>query len=89
MIENPQSTRPIAPQLVMGVLIIVIGVLFTLQNIGVIDAHDYLRYWPAALIVVGLLKLWQARGGAVLGGFIFVFAGVWLLLQSMNKPPSA
>jgi predicted membrane protein len=82
--DAPQSSRPIAPQLVMGLLIIVIGLLFTLENVGYIDAHDYLRYWPVALIAVGLLKLWQGRGGAVIGGFIFVFAGVWLLLEAME-----
>lgn len=84
MIDNPQSARPIAPQLVMGVLIVVVGLLFTLENVGVIDGHDYLRYWPVALIAVGLLKLWQGSGGAVFGGFIFVFVGVWLLLEGMG-----
>src|SRR5512144_2710632 len=58
MIDKPQSARPIAPQLVMGVLIVVVGLLFTLENVGVIDGHDYLRYWPVALIAVGLLTLW-------------------------------
>jgi predicted membrane protein len=84
MMDAPQSTRPIAPQLVIGVLIIVVGVLFTLENIGYMDADEYLRYWPVGLIAVGLVKLWQGRGGTVLGGFIFVFAGVWLLLETMQ-----
>lgn len=83
MIDARQPPRPVAPQLVLGLLIIVIGVLFTLENVGIIDAQEYLRYWPAGLIVVGLLKLWQG-GGGVFGGFLFVFAGVWLLLQSMD-----
>jgi predicted membrane protein len=79
----PDHRRAIVPQLVIGLLIIMAGVLFTLENVGVLDAQEYLRYWPAGLIAVGLVKLWQGRGGAV-GGFIFVFAGAWLLLQSMD-----
>ena len=82
--EPPGRTRPIAPQLVMGLLVIAIGVLFTLENLGMIEAHEYFRYWPVALIVVGLLKLWQAgSGGGTLIGAGFVFAGVWLVLESM------
>lgn len=84
MRENPQPARAIAPQLVMGVLIVVVGLLFTLENVGVTEGHDYLRYWPVALIAIGLLKLWQGTGGAVFGGFALVFAGVWLLLQGMG-----
>ena len=84
MMDTPQPARPIAPQLVMGLLIVVVGILFTLENVGVIDAHEYRHYWPVGLIAVGLLKLWQGSGGAMFGGFIFVFAGVWLLLQTMG-----
>ena len=84
MIENPQSARPIAPQLVMGVLIVVLGLLFTLENLGFVDNEEYLRYWPVGLIAVGLLQLWQGRGCRLVSGSIFTFAGVWLLLQGMG-----
>jgi predicted membrane protein len=84
MMDTPQPVRAMAPQLVLGLLIVVIGLLFTLENLGLVDAHVYLRYWPIALIAVGLLKLWQGSGGAVFGGFVFVLAGVWLLLQAMG-----
>ena len=75
--------RSIAPQLVMGVVIIVVGVLFTLDNLGFIEAEAYLRYWPVILIAVGLMKLWAGGRGASFPGLLFFFVGVWLLLQSM------
>ncbi|MFL6279929.1 MAG: LiaI-LiaF-like domain-containing protein [Vicinamibacterales bacterium] len=84
MIDGPRPVRPIAPQLVMGLLIIAVGILFTLENLGVIEGRDYFRYWPAGLIAVGLLKLWHGRGRAVSGGFVFVFAGTWLLLETLG-----
>src|SRR5262245_32340600 len=84
MMDGPQPARQIAPQLVMGVVIVVIGLLFTLENLGYVDTEEYLRFWPVALIVVGLLQLWQRGGCRLLSGTIFTFAGVWLLLQGMG-----
>ncbi len=73
----------LTPQLVLGVLVIAVGVLFTLDNLGLVHAEDYLRYWPAALIVIGLMKLAQTgdAGSGTFGGFVFVIAGLWLLLE--------
>jgi predicted membrane protein len=78
------GSRSIAPQLVMGVVIIVVGLLFTLENLGFIEADAYLRYWPVVLIAVGLMKLWAGGRGATFPGLLFFFVGVWLLLQSME-----
>ena len=83
--ETSGSERSVrfTPQLLMGLLVIGVGVLFTLHNIGMIDAAQYLRYWPAGLIAIGVLKLWQSRAGAgMFGALVFIGAGVWLLLES-------
>lgn len=82
--EGPGRPRSIAPQFVMGVLIIVVGVLFTLENLGYIEAGAYLRFWPVVLMAVGLMKLWSGGRSASLHGLLFFFAGVWLLLQAMS-----
>ena len=82
---GPGRSRSIAPQLVMGLLIIVVGVLFTLENLGFIDAArlpTVLAGGPhrgrAHEAVAG------GRGGARCTDCIFFFAGVWLLLESMS-----
>lgn len=70
------------PQLVTGLMVIAVGVLFTLDNLGMADADRYLRFWPAGLIVLGLLKLWQSRNGpGAFGGLLFTALGTWLLLE--------
>jgi predicted membrane protein len=79
-----RSERPrLTPQLLLGLLIIGAGVLFMVENLGLLEAYDYARYWPVGLIAIGLLKLWQSRDGmgGAFGGFIFTLAGVWLLLE--------
>ena len=87
MESSAQPGRPrLTPQLVLGLLIVIVGGLFTLENMGIAYAEDYLRYWPAGLIAIGLVKLWQARSGlgGGLGGALFVGAGALLLLDSLN-----
>jgi predicted membrane protein len=79
------SARPrFTPQVLFGLLVIVAGVLFTLDNLDVIDAEPYLRYWPAGLVALGLLKLAQIReGGGWFGGLFLVALGTWMLLERM------
>lgn len=86
--ETGGSTPPVrvTPHLVLGLLIILVGVLFTLDNLEIADADQYLRYWPVGLIAIGLAKLWGAKEGhgSPLGGVLFVIAGGWLLLDNLN-----
>jgi predicted membrane protein len=45
-------------KLTLGIFFTALGVLMTLDNLGVPDAGRVLRYWPAVLIVIGVL-LWR------------------------------
>ncbi len=77
----------LTPQLLVGLLVIGVGTLFTLENLGITHFETYvLRYWPAGLILIGLLKLWQARDGigGSFGGLLFTAVGTWLLLEEMT-----
>jgi hypothetical protein len=70
----------LTPQLLFGIIVIAVGILFTLDNLGIVRADDYFRFWPSALIAIGGLKLWQGRHGpGALAGGIFLAAGIWLL----------
>jgi predicted membrane protein len=83
--EGSERTFRFTPQLLMGLLIIGVGVIFTLDSLGLAEAQSYLRYWPAALIAIGLLKLAQARaGGGSLAGLLLVIGGTALLLESLG-----
>ena len=70
-------------QVVFGLMVVAVGILFTLDNLEVLDARDYLQYWPAGLVAVGLLKLWHATrdGHGWFGGLIFVVVGTWMLIE--------
>ena len=81
---GPRRRGPTA-QVVFGLMVVAVGVLFTLDNLEVLDARDYLRYWPAGLVAVGLLKLWHASrdGHGWFGGLMFVAIGGWMLLENI------
>ena len=50
MTTTPRSA--ITPQLVIGVCIMSVGVLLTLDVLGLLRARDLLRYWPVAFIAI-------------------------------------
>ena len=81
---DSERGRPITPQLLMGLLVIAVGVLFTLDNLDLVDARHYIRFWPIGLIAIGALKLWQSRsGGGAFAALLLTLAGTWLLLESL------
>lgn len=73
----------LTPQLIFGLFVIAIGVLFTLDNLGIARADAYLRFWPTVLLAIGLVKMWQSRETSSGGfaGLLFTLAGTWLLLE--------
>jgi len=80
--------HPSGGRLWFGLIILVVGVLFTLDNLGVLDAGELLRWWPVLILAAGLLRLVRARSGAaVTGGLIVTFIGVLLLDSNMNFLP--
>lgn len=72
----------LTPQLIFGLVIAGLGLLFTLDNLELVEADKLTRYWPVLLILFGALRLAQARtGGGVLTGLLVLVAGIWLLLE--------
>ena len=66
---EPRSGFRLTSQLVLGAAIAVVGVLFTLDNLHVLHAREYLRFWPVALIAIGLVHVSQAKTAAgTIGG---------------------
>ena len=70
----------ITGQTIFGVSIAVAGVLFTLDNLHILRARDYLEYWPIVLVAIGLVHMSQAKTAAgLVGGGIWILVGVVLL----------
>ncbi len=82
--ETNRSFR-FTPQLVFGMFVIILGVVFTLNNIGVIDSEDYLQYWPAFVILYGVVKLIQRQNmSARIWAVAWIVVGITLLLNTLH-----
>jgi hypothetical protein len=81
----PSQSFRITPQLVIGLLVVFVGVVFTLDELGIAPATSYLRYWPSAIIAVGVAKLLQARdGNGAFGGLLLTILGIWLQGEELD-----
>ena len=78
----PPNRPRFTAQALLGLMVIAVGVLFTLDNLDLLDARDYLQYWPVVLVALGGLKIWHARqdGHGWFAGMFFVILGSWMLL---------
>lgn len=70
-------------RLIMGGILIVIGILFLLDNFYYIDiSHILITYWPLVLILLGILKL--VRVGNFNHGGAWLLIGLGLLFQTLK-----
>jgi predicted membrane protein len=64
--------------------IILVGMLFLLGNLDIIDPHEYFRFWPAILIVLGIAYLFQSQyGSGRVWGIILIFLGSAMVLDRL------
>jgi predicted membrane protein len=72
-------------RLLFGIIILTLGVLWTLDNLGLVESGVVLQWWPAALILFGIAKLFGlgTRRNVVWGG-TFAVAGAWLLAGNLD-----
>ena len=72
-------------RVVVGFAIIAAGILFTLDNLRIVDAETYLSYWPLAIVAIGLAHIVQGRTwGGYLWGLVLVIGGLWLLGENLG-----
>jgi hypothetical protein len=83
---TPLPTRPPASagKLIFGVVLAILGLLFTLDNFGLIEIRHIERLWPVILIAAGVASLTQNWRTRPFGGFVLVALGVFLLLRNYH-----
>jgi predicted membrane protein len=84
IMEESPGVRP-TPQLIFALLIIIAGVLFTLDNLDILELRPFFRFWPLALMAFGAAKFFEAnRPSSQVAGVVFFGAGSLFLLRNLN-----
>jgi hypothetical protein len=74
----------ITPRLILGVAILLAGLAFTLDNFGVVDADQFVDFWPLIFVAIGIAKLTTAsRTGGWLSSAIWILVGGWWTLYNL------
>lgn len=83
--ERRQRFRSGGGGIVIGGLIVVIGLMLLLDNMGIVRFHDVWRYWPVLLIIYGVSRILECHrpSGYVWGGLI-TLAGALFLLDNLD-----
>lgn len=71
--------------IVVSLGVIALGLLFLLDNMGILSFHDVARYWPVILIALGVVRLVDSHGTtSVVFGALLAGIGSLLLLDNLG-----
>ncbi len=66
-----------------GIIAIIAGILFTLDNLDIVNSRMFFRLWPVLFILVGLNLLFNKQKSRIAGS-IFLIVGFLLLLANLD-----
>jgi len=80
-----RTAHRMTPQLVFGVVIILLGLIFILDHLGMFEVGRLTRYWPVLLILYGITRMTPGRKGrGLVSGAFFSVIGLLLLLEKLD-----
>ena len=77
-----------ASRLFLGLVIITLGLIALLDNLGVVHIQSAWRFWPLFLVAMGLSRLLRPAGcPGRWTGFILLLLGLWFLANNLGVMP--
>lgn len=76
-----ERANPLSGRLIIGLALVALGVLWTFDNLGLMNADEVLRWWPVLPLAVGIMKLTGVgmERQRALGTFLTLGGGLYLL----------
>jgi LiaF transmembrane domain/Cell wall-active antibiotics response LiaF, C-terminal len=83
--RTDKAAAQIRLRLGFGLVVMLLGLLLTLDNFGVLEARQWIRIWPVLLIGLALAKLFHASSPAARpAGYFLLLLGLGLLLGNLG-----
>ncbi len=77
-----------APRFAFGLLLIVVGVLYTFDTLGWLEVDHLFDFWPLVIVAAGLGKFfWPASRAGRATGFVLAAIGLWMQLTLLDVLP--
>lgn len=77
--------RDTSARMIFGGIIMLLGVLWTLDNLGLADSGAVLRWWPLLLVMAGVWRLAGVGGmPRQVSGAVLTLIGLLLLADTLN-----
>ena len=74
---------PITPRLIIGLAILALGALWTLDNLNLLESEDFTRWWPVVVIAIGVVQYFNRKTNRI-GPVLLMIAGAFLLAMSIS-----
>jgi len=85
VVSERSSGLRITGRLLFGLVLVTLGLLWTLENLDVPGASELLRWWPSLLVLYGFLRVTGMDGTRrVVSGALFALAGGWMLAREFG-----
>jgi Domain of unknown function (DUF5668) len=82
-VNDSSNAFRITPRLIVGFGILAFGLLWTLDNLDIMESEPILRWWPVLLIVIGLVQLLN-RHASKAGPVVLIVVGSVATLRRLD-----
>lgn len=82
---SPTSNPRFTAALVAGLALIGLGGVVLLNNMGIVQGHHALRYWPLVLVALGIQRMWAKGFLQAVGGHVLLLVGGMLQLAFLER----
>lgn len=85
MADRDDGAPRLTPRIVLGLAVMGFGLVLTLGQVGLVVTREWLRFWPAVLILFGLACLVESPSAwRRPRGYVWALVGTGLLLDNLD-----